>query len=749
MALFFLTLGLANFITWMRSNRMGIIVHILRYLIRAETKEEYHQRLATAISRWPEDFRDYFMCRVHPEIDRYALWTMRAWNFPTTENSIITSNQCEHINRLQAEQQEWQEMPLDTAFFIGRDIMNAKVAEMARGRMGFGNMDLLPEFKSRDDMQIGQELLRRIGGTPPYEQIVSKYKETRDVTRHAGVGQRVVNREEVELDGQLIDIAEADFEMNNEEPETRVDTQPSTATAHYSSPPPAETSRTVVRAPVMEMTDIHVGPDTALEIPDLVLLDTIETMDEANGVEGPLELSESADANVDHMEDHDSENTLERTPANPLSLVPDYELTPSPVSSPTRRRKSHELENQDSSPNVSSSNPEVLDSSPPFLILSPSPLRVPDSLAPSANVSFMGSTLALPESPRLAFPESLSSAFPESPTLAHSESPSPALPTSSTPALPERSTPLPVLDIASPALHSSAVLSTPAPTPLAHLLPGRLAPTPNTATPQDDIQYIPTMDTYILPGRLFPITVKLKENLCSQCGSRRANNWCPHLRSAAIKAGVKVVDSPLYLKSLTQLRKNQRADRSKSGRKQPRKFDLVPMRDLYNSEETEQIQLQLDSSYDLLPRSNVDTVIDSVISQVSSLPSTNNEYNCQSNTEDVGAQPIHEEADELVGEEDDKLWCICHQPSSGEMIGCDDKKCKVEWYHFSCLNIKRAPKGKWLCPMCRSTSTKRKLEFEDENEKAKKPKTLKVKCDDCGKLLAKSYLKIHLKKYCK
>ena len=83
------------------------------------------------------------------------------------------------------------------------------------------------------------------------------------------------------------------------------------------------------------------------------------------------------------------------------------------------------------------------------------------------------------------------------------------------------------------------------------------------------------------------------------------------------------------------------------------------------------------------------------------------------------------------------------------MIGCDDKKCKVEWYHFSCLNIKRAPKGKWLCPMCRSTSTKRKLEFEDENEKAKKPKTLKVKCDDCGKLLAKSYLKIHLKKYCK
>ena len=128
------------------------------------------------------------MCCVHPEIDRYALWTMRAWNFPTTEKSIITCNQCEHINRIQAEQQEWQEMPLDTAFFIGRDIMNMKVVEMARGRMGVGNMDLLPEFKSRNDMEIGQELLRRIGGTPSYEQIVSKYKEARDVTRHAGVG---------------------------------------------------------------------------------------------------------------------------------------------------------------------------------------------------------------------------------------------------------------------------------------------------------------------------------------------------------------------------------------------------------------------------------------------------------------------------------------------------------------------------------------------------------------------------------
>ena len=86
------------------------------------------------------------MSHIATEIDKYGLWTAKAWNFPTTENSIFTSNQCEHINRVQAEQQEWQEMPIDTAFYIGRDLMNAKVVEIARGKLGVGNLDLLPEY---------------------------------------------------------------------------------------------------------------------------------------------------------------------------------------------------------------------------------------------------------------------------------------------------------------------------------------------------------------------------------------------------------------------------------------------------------------------------------------------------------------------------------------------------------------------------------------------------------------------------
>ena len=37
------------------------------------------------------------------------------------------------------------------------------------------------------------------------------------------------------------------------------------------------------------------------------------------------------------------------------------------------------------------------------------------------------------------------------------------------------------------------------------------------------------------------------------------------------------------------------------------------------------------------------------------------------------------------------------------MIGCDNPNCKIEWFHFACLKITEAPKGKrkWYCPDCR------------------------------------------------
>ncbi|XP_074649796.1 inhibitor of growth protein 1-like isoform X1 [Tubulanus polymorphus] len=50
---------------------------------------------------------------------------------------------------------------------------------------------------------------------------------------------------------------------------------------------------------------------------------------------------------------------------------------------------------------------------------------------------------------------------------------------------------------------------------------------------------------------------------------------------------------------------------------------------------------------------------------------------------------------------DEPLYCICQQVSFGEMIGCDNDNCEIEWFHFLCVALVNKPKGKWYCPNCR------------------------------------------------
>ncbi|ESO95756.1 hypothetical protein LOTGIDRAFT_214850 [Lottia gigantea] len=45
-------------------------------------------------------------------------------------------------------------------------------------------------------------------------------------------------------------------------------------------------------------------------------------------------------------------------------------------------------------------------------------------------------------------------------------------------------------------------------------------------------------------------------------------------------------------------------------------------------------------------------------------------------------------------------YCLCHQVSYGEMIGCDNPDCPIEWFHFACVGLNAKPKGKWFCPRC-------------------------------------------------
>lgn len=74
---------------------------------------------------------------------------------------------------------------------------------------------------------------------------------------------------------------------------------------------------------------------------------------------------------------------------------------------------------------------------------------------------------------------------------------------------------------------------------------------------------------------------------------------------------------------------------------------------------------------------------------------------------DASTQVASVNVPEVVGEVDTNLYCFCQRMSFGEMVGCDNPKCKYQWFHFECLGITSAPKGKWYCPECRKLKRKR------------------------------------------
>lgn len=65
----------------------------------------------------------------------------------------------------------------------------------------------------------------------------------------------------------------------------------------------------------------------------------------------------------------------------------------------------------------------------------------------------------------------------------------------------------------------------------------------------------------------------------------------------------------------------------------------------------------------------------------------------------VGVQPTR-----LVGEmpidPNEPTYCFCNRVSFGEMVGCDNDDCEIEWFHYACVGLTEQPKGKWYCPQC-------------------------------------------------
>ena len=66
----------------------------------------------------------------------------------------------------------------------------------------------------------------------------------------------------------------------------------------------------------------------------------------------------------------------------------------------------------------------------------------------------------------------------------------------------------------------------------------------------------------------------------------------------------------------------------------------------------------------------------------------------------------------------EQVYCFCKGPSYGNMIECDNPKCKIQWFHYDCVGIKEKPAEheKWFC----SEECKAQVMAKEEKKKKKK-----------------------------
>jgi len=78
------------------------------------------------------------------------------------------------------------------------------------------------------------------------------------------------------------------------------------------------------------------------------------------------------------------------------------------------------------------------------------------------------------------------------------------------------------------------------------------------------------------------------------------------------------------------------------------------------------------------------------------------------NQAQFGSLPIPQEVLDMPVDPNEPTYCLCQQVSYGEMIGCDNQDCPIEWFHFGCMSLTTKPKGKWYCPKCLPMFKKKK-----------------------------------------
>ncbi|CAJ0937578.1 unnamed protein product, partial [Mesorhabditis belari] len=69
--------------------------------------------------------------------------------------------------------------------------------------------------------------------------------------------------------------------------------------------------------------------------------------------------------------------------------------------------------------------------------------------------------------------------------------------------------------------------------------------------------------------------------------------------------------------------------------------------------------------------------------------------------------PLPQHVVDMPIDPNEPRYCTCNQVSFGEMVGCDNKNCKVEWFHFQCVGLTEPPTGKWFCEACSQARKKK------------------------------------------
>ncbi|WWD02292.1 hypothetical protein V865_000331 [Kwoniella europaea PYCC6329] len=67
----------------------------------------------------------------------------------------------------------------------------------------------------------------------------------------------------------------------------------------------------------------------------------------------------------------------------------------------------------------------------------------------------------------------------------------------------------------------------------------------------------------------------------------------------------------------------------------------------------------------------------------------------------VLGEGIGQEQFNIPADPNEPRYCYCNQVSYGQMIGCENEECPLEWFHLTCLGLESPPQGKWWCNICR------------------------------------------------